>query len=123
MEKALSLCREVFNTLKEQSEGWQQRSVFERQWVIRDFKKHAGMPVEQWLESLQKLEQALKEGDQTAASQMNVPLGTLLEYYKHLQELSRGYIKDPDKLEESLQHIKKWEGTLLKLIKLMDVDN
>ena len=123
LREALSLCREVFNTLKEQSEGWQQRSVFERQWVIRDFKKHAGMPVEQWLESLRKLEQALKEGDQTAASQMNVPLVTLLEYYKHLQELSRGYIKDPDKLEESLQHIKKWEGTLLKLIKLMDVDN
>ena len=75
------------------------------------------------MESLRKLEQALKEGNQTAASQMNVPLVTLLEYYKHLQELARGYIKDPDKLEESLQHIKKWEGTLLKLIKLMDVDN
>ena len=55
-KQAQVLCEAVYVTLKEQSEGWKSRSLFERQWVIRDFKKTAGMPVEEWLSTLERLE-------------------------------------------------------------------
>lgn len=58
-ERALELCRRVRVTLEEQSEGWKERSVFERQWMIRSFRRQAGMPVEKWLELLERLERAL----------------------------------------------------------------
>ena len=51
------LCEAVYITLKAQSTGWKTRSLFERQWVIRDFKKTAGMPVEEWLSTLERLEE------------------------------------------------------------------
>ncbi len=39
-EQALALCAEVRTTLADQYRGWQKRSVFERQWMLRDFKRH-----------------------------------------------------------------------------------
>jgi hypothetical protein len=55
--QAQALCETVRLTLKEQSDDWKRRSLFERQWVIRDFRKTAGMPVEEWLETLRQLEE------------------------------------------------------------------
>jgi hypothetical protein len=45
--QAVQMCEKVQLTLKEQSEGWKHRSIFERQWVIRDFRKTTGMSVEE----------------------------------------------------------------------------
>ena len=58
--QAAELCEKVRRTLKEQSDGWRQRSIFERQWVIRDFKKTAGMSAGEWLDALDSLGKALQ---------------------------------------------------------------
>jgi hypothetical protein len=59
-KRARALCEAVRVTLKEQSNGWKSRSLFERHWVIRDFKKTAGEPVEEWLTTLERLEESLR---------------------------------------------------------------
>ncbi|HAA86571.1 MAG TPA: hypothetical protein DCE14_09550 [Kosmotogaceae bacterium] len=68
MLEAYRICGRVYSNLLEQSEGWKKRSLFERQWMLRDFKKNAGMTVEQWLDLLKRLEAAL--ADDTASSQV-----------------------------------------------------
>ncbi len=103
-EQAVSQCKRVRLTLKEQSNGWKKRSVFERQWVIRDFRKTAGMPVEEWLNTLERLEDELQHGGEVS----DVPLEKLGNYYNHLAELAKGYEKDPIQLEENLQHVYGW---------------
>jgi NAD(P)-dependent dehydrogenase (short-subunit alcohol dehydrogenase family) len=106
LDEAKRLCQCVHKTLKEQSEGWKNRSLFERQWVIRDFKKTAGMPVEEWLANLQRLEKELQDGACT-----NVPpLEKLAGYYNHLAELAKGFEKDPAKLEENLGYVYAWKN-------------
>jgi hypothetical protein len=110
VEQALTLCRSVRATLADQSEGWKQRSLFERQWVIRDFKKTAGLPVEQWLEVLGQLERNLEKHDLQAVMTLDAPLNKLAGYYKHLGELAKGYEKDPIKLAESLRHVNAWQA-------------
>ena len=72
-KQARALCEAVHVTLKEQSDGWKSRSLFERQWVIRDFKKTAGMPVEEWLSMLERLEENL----QGEGAIMHLPLEKL----------------------------------------------
>ena len=84
-KQAQALCEAALVTLKEQSEGWKSRSLFERQWVIRDFKKTAGMPVEEWLSSLERLNESLC-GDGAITS---LPLDKLAGYYKHLRSWRR----------------------------------
>ena len=110
-EQARALCMRVLKTLQEQADGWKKRSLFERQWVIRDFKKTAGAPVEEWLERLGNLERELETGEAVARP----PLEVLAGYYNHLAELAKGFEKDPVKLEENLRYVYGWKEEVEKL--------
>jgi NAD(P)-dependent dehydrogenase (short-subunit alcohol dehydrogenase family) len=114
-EQARLLCERVHTTLKEQSDGWKHRSLFERQWVIRDFKKTAGMPVEEWLALLVQLETSFQRGEEIEKP----PLKKLAGYYQHLADLAKGYEKDPVKLQESLRHVYSWRDEVVELEKYM----
>lgn len=114
-KEAAVLCGKVRTTLKEQSDGWKQRSLFERQWVIRDFKKTAGMPVEEWLDVLARLENRLHSGDSVAIP----PLEKLAGYYNHLAEMAKGYEKDAAKLEENLRYVYGWRDEVELLSKML----
>jgi NAD(P)-dependent dehydrogenase (short-subunit alcohol dehydrogenase family) len=105
-----ALCEAVRVTLKEQSDDWKRRSLFERQWVIRDFRKTAGMPVEEWLETLRRLEENLQRGMVS-----HPPLDKLVGYYDHLAELAKGYEKNSARLEENLRHIYRWRDEVKAL--------
>ena len=112
---AQALCEAVYITLKEQSEGWKSRSLFERQWVIRDFKKTAGMPVEEWISTLKRL-QAELSGQGTIN---HPPLEKLAGYYEHLADLAKGYERDKAKLEENLRHVYGWRDEVNQLKELL----
>jgi len=114
-QHAADLCEKVLLTLKEQSNGWRQRSIFERQWVIRDFKKTSGMSAEEWLDTLQQLEARLRgEGSISVP-----PLSKLAGYYNHLVELAKGYEKDAAKLQENLEHVYGWRDEVQQLENLL----
>jgi len=113
--QAKALCEAVRVTLKAQSEDWRRRSLFERQWVVRDFNKTAGMPVEEWLSLLEWLEDALNSGGTIT----HPPLEKLAGYYEHLAEMAKGYEKDGEKLKESLQHAYGWRDEVDELEKIL----
>lgn len=114
-KQAQVLCDAVLVTLREQSDGWKSRSLFERQWLIRDFKKTAGMPVEEWLTTLQRLQDGLcSNGAITPPS-----LERLAGYYEHLAELAKGYEKDAGKLQENLRHVYRWRDEVKSLEDLL----
>lgn len=117
-EMAVILCGKVRNTLKEQADGWKHRSIFERQWVIRDFRKTAGMSVEEWLDALERLESDLTSG----VVGIRPPLAKLSGYYNHLAELAKGYEKDAVKLEENLKHVYSWQDEVECLENILAFD-
>jgi hypothetical protein len=96
--------------------------------MFRDFKKNAGMPVEQWLKALEQLETALENGEGQTAQLLELPIDMLAQYYKHLMHLAEGYEKDPVKLGEQMRIMQEWvdevdalsrsmhEGTVLNCV-------
>ena len=118
-EKIFTLCHKVYETLAEQTKGWQQRSFFERQWVVRDFKKNASMSAEQWLDVIGKLERDAQQKDNEALFSTCVPLNLLAGYYGHLQELAKGYVKDPAQLQQQLQTVQEWQQDVESLAGLL----
>jgi NAD(P)-dependent dehydrogenase (short-subunit alcohol dehydrogenase family) len=114
-KQAADACETVYLTLKEQSDGWKHRSIFERQWVIHDFKKITGMNAEEWLDGLQ----GLKRGLLGEGNMLNLPLARLADYYNHLADLSKGYEKDPAKLEDNLRYVYGWRDEVLQLVQLL----
>jgi NAD(P)-dependent dehydrogenase (short-subunit alcohol dehydrogenase family) len=119
-ERILTLCRQVRATLVEQSEGWKQRSVFEQQYMLRAFKKQAGMPVEQWLEALESLEHCAEARDAGSLAAVHAPLGALVRFYEHLYGLADGYLKDPAQREEQLQIVRGWQEDAERLKTLVE---
>lgn len=114
-EQSLITAKRVLDTFQSQTEGWKERSLFERQWMLRDFKKNAGMPVEIWLDQLNSLVSSLKNNTPIPET----PLEKLSNYYEHMAELAKGYEKDQQKLAENLKHIYTWRDDVINLIKLL----
>ena len=108
--RALPLVRSIRTTIAEQSTGWRERPLFERQWMIRDFKKNAGMSVERWLESLDQLEQTLLSAQEFNEVTDIPPLHKLSVYYVHMKDLAAGYEKDPLKLTDHNRIIDEWKN-------------
>lgn len=118
LNRARELCAAVLKTLEEQYEGFKKRSLFERQWTLRDFKKNAGMPVEQWIDALKDLERRLnasQDPQDNAKVRCSADLNNLVKYFKHMQDLLLGWEKDPKKLEEHMKILKGWEADAAEL--------
>lgn len=92
-------------TLAEQLEGWKSRSFFERQWMLRDFKQRAGMPVERMLEELER------------GTVQRPSLEKLSAFYGHMGELAAGYVKDPAEREEQARIVAGWKSEVEALIR------
>ncbi len=109
----------IIEVFDEQYEGWQKRNVFERQWVLRDFKKEVKLSAEQFKFEIDSLASLLTQRDfKTLRSKADL-LMRLKGYYEHQLKLLQGYERDPKKLEENSLIMCGWieelELTIAKL--------
>ncbi len=114
-EKVGATLQKIYRTLLEQSDGWKQRSVFERQWMLRDFKKVTGEPVENWLSWLKDKQTGTKDFLVGDVEKLNI----LISYYRHMADLAKGYEKDKMKLSDSLNHIEGWIRDIEELVAIL----
>ena len=98
----------IKTTLEDQSEGWQSRPVFERQWVLRDFKKYTGYAPEYFIKNNKYFEEKLQQNKLTKSDIKNLQLDKLHSYYLHQLVLLRGYEKNQNKLQEYTEAITNW---------------
>jgi len=110
---------EVREALASQNADWKKYSVFFRQWMFRDFKKNAGMPMDEWLGELERVEKGIQGGKTDAIIAAKPKLEQLCAFYDHLVEAQRGYQKDPAKLEEGLVAIRGWQDPVKRLLNLL----
>jgi hypothetical protein len=119
MTQIQTLGHQVHTTLAQESASWQQRSIFERQWLNRAFKKHAGLSTAQWLELLEKVEDAAESRDGAALATMSLPLNGLADYYGYLYTAAEGYVKDPAQRQEQLRIVRGWQEDVENLAALL----
>ena len=66
-QKIFPIILDVIKVYKEQYFGWMERNIFERQWVLRDFKKTVGYSADQFLEIMQHIESSSYKRQQISA--------------------------------------------------------
>jgi hypothetical protein len=115
---AVEACRAVSETLDDQAAGWKKRSLFERQWMLRDFKQRVGMPVERCAEMLQSMEHRLHVSDAVASAELST-LARLAAFYGHMSELARGYVKDQAQGDEQARIAAGWSTEVERLTELI----
>ena len=82
-------------------------NLFERQWVLRDFKKCMALSAEQAGDELHRLSDTLVLG-QAPSPKDSAFLTKLRAYWEHQLILLKGYEKDAVKLEENARIITGW---------------
>ncbi len=90
----------VVKVYKEQYSGWMKRNVFERQWVLRDFKKTVGYSADQFLEIMKHIQDLVINEKIQEISNYSSNFQKLMEYYKRQYTLLQGYENNPEKLKE-----------------------
>jgi hypothetical protein len=116
---ARALIDMVRRTLAEQSAGWQERNLFERQWMVRTFRAKARMPVADWLGALDEMAAAAESEDSARLLAVRAPLDSLAGYYAYLYGMAEGYLRDPDEREEQLAIVAGWKTDVERLHALL----
>jgi len=98
------LLSKIIKTYEEQYSGWKERNIFERQWVLRDFKKCVGKSADE----VYKMMKNMEENKGVLTSSEYELLESLTVYWEHQYELLQGFEKDKDKLQENSDIIKGW---------------
>ncbi len=107
------ILRKVCDTYKEQYTGWKKRNIFERQWVLRDFKKTTSLSADEVLNEINNF----NTDDGIINDSQRELLKKLIDYWKHQYQLLQGFEKNPDKLKEFSNTINNWISDIENCIK------
>ena len=114
-----SQMKKIATVFCEQYSGWLKRNVFERQWVLRDFKKTVGMGADSLHKVMSNiLEQTSEVATDTVVANKEL-LKKLKEYYIHQHKLLQGYEKNPQELEKNSRIILEWVSEVQSVIDLI----
>ena len=109
----------VIDTYREQYDGWMKRNIFEKQWVLRDFKKTVGMSVDDMNARMDMTADNLSRSDISQLGAFGYELKLLKTYYDRQYKLLQGYEKDPKKLRENSDIITSWIYDIDNVLSLM----
>ncbi len=112
-----ALLMRIFDTFQAQYHGWLQRNLFERQWVLRDFKKRVGLPAEAVDNTLQTVRNTLERGESPTLSP--ALFAKLQAYWQHQYTLLQSFEKDPNQREAYGRQIQAWIADLQQLLDLL----
>ncbi len=114
-----SLVTESVIVYLEQYNGWLGRNVFERQWILRDFKKTVGYSAEQFKGKIQRLQRIINKQSLEELSYYKEDLEKLKAYYQHQGKLLHGFEKDPQKLKINSDILKGWVDDIQSICDLI----
>lgn len=98
----------IYKTFSEQYSGWQKMNIFQRQWVLRDFKKTRGQSADQTYEELKIINFKIeKENSETLYVGIEF-FDKLKNYWKRQLKLLQGFEKNKEKLAEHTKIILGW---------------
>ena len=116
---SVELLEKIINTFIIQYNGWQSRNIFERQWVLRDFKKYVGVPAETVKKEFDRIHKEIESGIGLRNISQKL-FEKLLYYWKHQLKLLRGFEKDERKFIEYSQAISEWISDIQMLLEKME---
>jgi NAD(P)-dependent dehydrogenase (short-subunit alcohol dehydrogenase family) len=120
LSEASQLAHVLKEALQEQLRQWQELGVFQRGWMFRDFTKRAGVPLEKYVDSLASLETRLKTGEQEASRDNDLPLERLAAFFQHMQDLTKGFVKDEKVRNDQMGLQRSWEEAARQLDSLLN---
>lgn len=112
----IELIKIIIQVYKNQYDGWLKRNVFERQWVLRDFKKTVGISAEEYLDQMNHIYKMVLEKKFNLTMRSKELFQKLKIYFERQYKLLQGFEKNPDKLNEYSESLNKYINDLEEII-------
>ena len=103
-------------TFEEQYSGWNAMNIFEKQWVLRDFKKMMGLSAPQVGETIRGICEHADAGSFEDLSAQKAFFERLKDYWKHQIKLLQSYEKNPEKKQQNTCIIEGWIADIEQLL-------
>lgn len=110
--------QKIYMTYEEQYNGWNSMNIFQKQWVLRDFKKSMGLSSEQAYNKIKMVNNNIQCGDYQDLLSERMFFERLEEYWRHQLKLLQGYEKNKNKRQENTQIIEGWIMDIEKILVL-----
>jgi hypothetical protein len=102
--KTIEIIIKVIQAFNEQYNGWKNLNIFERQWVLRDFKKNVGISSDECNENLIHLLNTVKSSNIIQLDYLSL-FKKLKHYFQVQYKLLQGWEKNPEKLKNHSDYL------------------
>lgn len=117
--KLTTLFTSITDIFFDQFQGWQKKNLFQKQFILSDFKKYMGLPAGSFKTQLEILQDQIKKGQWDGFLNSKEMFVKLQNYYRHQIELLKGYEKDVTQLTNDTELLNSWIDILQNIIDIL----
>ena len=118
-DKLSSLFANIANVFYDQYEGWQKKNLFQKKFILGDFKKQMGLPAEIFKQQLETLQGQIQNHQWSRFADNKGMFIRLQHFYEHQRELLQGYEKNAAQLTSDTALLNSWIDILQGIIELL----
>jgi len=113
--KTIDSMKKVIGKFNEQYDGWLKMNIFEKQWVLRDFKKNVRISADECHEKLEHVMEIINDSHFIKFDYVGLFV-KLKNYFEQQYKLLQGYEKDPSKLKIHSEYLLELINDIEKII-------
>jgi NAD(P)-dependent dehydrogenase (short-subunit alcohol dehydrogenase family) len=122
-EKLTVLFTEIANVFYDQYQGWQKKKLFQKQFILSDFKKQMGMPAESFKTQLETLQGQIQNNRWDSFFSSKEMFDKWRRFYEHQKKMLQGFEKDAARLASDTKLLDSWVDTLQVIISNLNFEN
>ena len=119
-DKLPALFASIAHVFYDQYDGWQKKNLFQKKFILSDFKKQMGVPAETFKLRLETLQAQIQDKHWDNLLDSKDMFIKLQHFYEHQRELISGFEKDPARLKSDTALLNEWIGILGEIIGMLD---
>lgn len=119
-DRLTSLFTSITNIFFDQYESWQKKKLFQKQFILTDFKKQMMLPADNFKKQLEALQIQILNNQWDSFLNSKEMFIKLQRFYKHQIELLKDYEKNAMQLAKDTKLLNTWIDILQDIIDMLD---
>ncbi|QHQ61331.1 SDR family NAD(P)-dependent oxidoreductase [Anaerocolumna sedimenticola] len=115
-DRLILLFTDISNTFLDQYQSWQKKNLFQKQFILSDFKKQMGIPAESFKKQLETLQSHIQNQKWDSLLNSKDMFIKWQSFYKHQKKLLQSYEKNATQLANDTKLLNSWIDTLQGII-------
>ncbi len=111
-----ALVTSIVTIFLDQYQGWQQKKLFQKQFILADFKKQMGISADHFKSQLETLQNQIQNHQWDSFLNSKDIFVKLQCFYEHQKELLKSYEKDATQLNNDTKLLDHWIDILQEII-------